>query len=190
MRDFLWHRLIGLLMGLAIFGCAGTRTQDVVVYDPLPSQPFSKFLIVGIHENGRTRRLFENSFTQELGRHGVEAIQSHKSIYEERALTLPNVERALHETGADALITVRVYEANVQPKTRGPIPRESLTIDLTQVRRDQVTLRVNVFHVASRQLVLSAFPRSVRPESVESIAREVCEETVKYLAREGLLPRP
>jgi hypothetical protein len=191
------HRLIGLLVGLVAWGCAGTRMQEVVVYHPTPAQPFTRFLVVGVHENGRTRRLFENAFVAELGKQGVQGVQSHKSIYEERAITLPNVERAIRETGADALITVRVLDAHLQPKPDRPAMRESLAFDLLSEnpdrrllpKPDQVSLRVNVFHTATRQLVLSAFPRSVRPESVEEIAHEVCQETVEALARESLIAR-
>jgi hypothetical protein len=188
------HRLIALLVGLLAWGCAGTRMQDVVVYHPTPPQPFSKFLVLGVHEDARVRRLFENAFVAELGRQGVTGIQSYKSIYEERAITLPNVERAIRETGVDGLITVRVFDAHLQPKPGQPVVRESLTFDLVTVnpdgriaRPDQLALRVNVFDTASRQLVLSAFPRSFRPESVEAIGVEVCQETVKTMARERLI---
>jgi len=187
--------LIGVV-GLAVWGCAGTSMRDVQVYSPVPTEPFGKFLVVGIHENGRTRRLFENAFVAELDKQGVEGVQSYKSIYEERAITLPNVERAVRETGADAVITVRAVEVDIQPQNR-PMQRDTLSFDLGSSdpnrrllpHRDQVSLQINVFKSATREIVISATSRSVRPDSVEEIGREACQATVEALAREHLLRR-
>ena len=188
---------MGLLVGVVAWGCASTGTLEVEVYDPLPSQPFAKFLVVGIHENGRIRRLFENAFIAELAGRGVEGVQSYRFIYEERAISVPNVLRAVQESGADAVITVRVLEADRQPKRQQPVQRETFSIDLNPEstaptllpRRDKFTLQTNVYQAADRHLVLSAMSRVVGPDSVETIGEEVCRETVESLSREHLLRR-
>ena len=190
-------RLIGLLVGLLACGCAGTRTQDIEVYEPLPSQPFAKFLVVGIHEDSRIRRLFENAFVAELAGQGVEGVQSYRFIFEERAINAANVLRAVQESGADAVITVRAVDVDLAPKTTRPVQRETLEFDLFSQnperrllpQRDKVTLQTNVYQTANRRLVLSAISRVVSPESVETIGQEVCRETVESLAREKLLRR-
>jgi hypothetical protein len=189
-------RLIGLLVGLLACGCAGTQTQ-VEVYEPLPSQSFAKFLVVGVHTDGRIRRLFENSFIATLKGQGAEGVQSYRFIFEEQALNAPNVLRAVQESGADAVILVRVLDTDIQPKTARPVQRENLEFDLGSQdparrllpRRDKVTLQTNVYQAANRQLVLSATSRVVGPESVEAIGQEVCRETVEALAKNKLLRR-
>lgn len=195
-RSFLF-RLTGLLVGLLTCGCAGTRTQEVEVYAPPPSQPFTKFLVVGIHEDGRIRRLFENAFVSTLTSHGVEGVQSYRFIFQEQALNRPNVLRAVQESGADAVITVRVVDAEFQPQTARPVQREDLEFDLFSEnperrllpRSDKVTLRTNVYQSADRQLVLTATSRVVSPESVETIGQELCQNTVEVLAKEKFIPR-
>ncbi len=187
--------LLGLLVGLAAWGCAGTRTQEIEVYEPLPSHAFGKFLVLGIHVDGRIRRLFENAFVAELAGHGVEGVQSYRFIYEEQAITVPNVLRAVQESGADALITVRVLEADLGPKVSRPVQRENLEFDLFSEnperrllpRRDKVTLQTNVYQSANRHLVLSATSRVFSPDSVETIGQEVCRETVASLAKARLI---
>jgi hypothetical protein len=194
---FVWFRLIGFLVGLVVCGCAGTRTQEVEVYAPPPSQPFAKFLVVGIHEDGRIRRLFENAFVATLAGHGVQGVQSYRFIFEEQALNRPNVLRAVQESGADAVITVRVVDAEFQPQTARPVQRENLEFDLFSEnperrllpRRDKVTLRTNVYQSANRQLVLTTTSRVVSPESVETIGQEVCQSTVEALAKGKFIPR-
>jgi len=194
---FVRFRLLGLLVILLACGCAGTRTQEVEVYAPPPSQPFAKFLVVGIHENGRIRRLFENAFVQTLAGHGVEGVQSYRFIFEEKALNRPNVLRAVQESGADAVITVRVIDAEFQPQTARPVQRENLEFDLFSEnperrllpRSDKVTLRTNLYQSANRQLVLTATSRVVSPDSVESIGQELCGEMVEVLAKEKFLAR-
>lgn len=190
-------RLTGLLVCLLACGCASTGTLEVEVYEPLPTQPFAKFLVVGIHENGRTRRLFENAFVAELAGHGVEGVQSYRFIYEERAINVERVLRAVQESGADAVITVRAVDVNLQPKSARPVQRETLEVDLLSQeperrllpRRDKVLLQTNVYQTANRHLVLSATSRVVGPESVEAVGQEVCRETVESLSREHLLRR-
>lgn len=190
-------RLTGLLVCLLACGCAGTGTQEVEVYEPLPAQPFAKFLIVGIHEDGRTRRLFENAFVAELAGHGVEGVQSYRFIYEERAINVERVVRAVLESGADAVITVRAVDVDLQPKTARPIQRDRFEFDLASdnperrllPKRDKVTLQTNVYQAANKHLVLSAMSRVVSPDSVEAIGQEVCRETVESLSREHLLRR-
>ena len=190
-------RRIGLLLGLLAGGCAGTRTQEVEVYAPPPSQPFTKFLVVGIHEDGRIRRLFENAFVATLASHGVEGVQSYRFIFQEQALNRANVLRAVQESGADAVITVRVVDADFQPQTARPVQRENLEFDLFSEnperrllpRRDKVTLQTNVYQSANRQLMLTATSRVVSPDSVESIGQELCQNTVETLAKEKFIPR-
>ncbi len=188
-------RLLGLLVGLVACGCAGTRTQDIEVYEPLPSQPFAKFLVVGIHADGRIRRLFENAFVAELAGKGIEGVQSYRFIYEERAINVERVMRAVQESGADAVITVRAVDVDLQPKTARPIQRETLDYDLFSdnperrllPRRDKVTLQTNVYEAGNRHLVLSATSRVISPDSVETIGQEICRETVASLAKSKLI---
>ena len=191
------HCLMGFLIGLLPFGCAGTRTQDIEVYEPLPTQPFAKFLVLGIHEDSRVRRLFENAFVTELASQGVEGVQSYRFIFEERAINVERVLRAVQESGADALITVRAVDVDRPPKSARPIQRESLELDLVSEnperrllpRQDKVTLQTNVYQTANRRLVLSATSRVVGAESVEAVGHEICKETIKSLAQQKLLRR-
>ncbi len=187
--------LLGLLVGLVTFGCAGAHTQELEVFEPLPSQPFAKFLVLGIDEDGRVRRLFENAFVAELTRQGLEGVQSYRFIYEEKAITVPNVQRAVQESGADALITVRAIEVNLQTKIGRPMQRDNLEFDVLSKdperrllpQRGKVTLLTNIYQAANRQLVLSATSRVTNPDSVETVGREVCRETVASLAKSKLI---
>jgi hypothetical protein len=188
--------VLALLVGLATLACSHTQVQDVEVIEPLPAKPFAKFLVLGIHENGRTRRLFENAFVAELTAENVEGVQSYKFIYEEQAIRVENVLRALQESGADALVTVRVMNADIRTPQRGP-RSGSATFDLYPIGGDhslfsqgtRVTLQTNVYEAGNRKLVLSATSEAIRPESVEEIGHQICHATVVSLAREKLLRR-
>jgi hypothetical protein len=188
--------VLGLLVALATIACSHTRVQDVEIIEPLPAQPFVKLLVLGIHENSRTRRLFENAFVAELAAQKVEGVQSYKFIYEERAINVPNVLRALQESGADSLVTVRVMNADTgtpriaRREGSAEFDLKPLSGDRSLVSRGtQVTLQTNVYEAGTRKLVLSATSQAVRPESVEDIGREICRVTVASLAREKLLRR-
>lgn len=180
-----WRSLVGLFVGLLACGCAGTQLQNVEVLPLKPPQVFTKFFVVGVSEDGRMRRLFENAFVAELGRQGVEGVQSYKYLYEERAISAPNIQRAAQEYGADAVIAVRVVDAEGQPTTQRETFESQQTLSLP--RRERVSLRVNVFQATTRYLALSAISKSVGFDSVNTVAYEVCQETVKALAREHLI---
>jgi hypothetical protein len=169
-----------------------TACEDTEGRNAQPFRPFSP-----ARGPGRIRRLFENAFVATLAGQGVEGVQSYRFIFQEQAITIPNVLRAVQESGADALITVRVVEADFQPKATRPVQRETLEFDLFSQnpersllpRRDKVTLQTNVYQTANRHLVLSATSRVVSPESVETIGQEVCRETVEALAQRKLIRR-
>ncbi len=189
--------LIGLVIALLVFGCASSGMQDVQLFDPLPSQPFTKFLVLGIHEDSRVRRLFENAFVAELAAQKVEGVQSYRFIFEEKAINVERVLRAVQEAGADALVTVRAMDVDLQPKVSRPVQREKLEFDIASdnperrllPKRDKVTLQTNVYQASSRYMILSATSRVVSPDSVAEVGQEVCRETVKALAKENLIRR-
>ncbi len=188
--------LVGLAIGLAVCGCAGTRMQEVEVYQT-PSQPLAKFLIVGIHDDGRVRRLFENAFVKELTEEGIEGVQSYRFIFEERAVTAANVERAVQESRADAVITVRAVQVNMGSQNPWTTSKETFAFDVyphTPERSllpssDQVTLQLKVFDAANRNLLILATSRAVRPDSVQEIGQDICREMVKSLSNEKFLQR-
>jgi len=113
-------------------------------------------------------------------------VQSYKYLYEEGSISAPNIQRAAKEYGADAIIAIRAVDAEGQPTSQ----RETLESQQTMVlpRRERVSLRVNVFQATTRYLALTAISKSVGFDSVNTVAYEVCEETVKALARENLIP--
>lgn len=194
MRPTVRGWVLALLVGPVAFACSHTRVQDVEVIEPLPAQPFGKLLVLGIHEDSRVRRLFENAFVAELAAQNVEGVQSYKFIYEERAITVSNVLRALQESGADSLVTVRAMNADTG--TPRIARREgSAVFDLKPLSGDrsvfsrgtQVTLQTNVYEAGSKRLVLSATSQAVGAESVEDVGHEICRVTVTSLAREKLL---
>lgn len=196
MRRGFWTVALGLLAGLAALACSHTRVQDVEVFTPLPAQPFAKLLVLGLHEDARIRRLFENAFVAELAAEKVDGVQSYTFIYDERAINVPNALRALQESAADALVTVRVMSADLHAARTGS--RENYaSFDLYPLggdhslfaRGSQVTLQTNVYDAATKKLLLTVTSRAVNPESVEEIGRELCRVTVTSLAREKLLRR-
>ncbi len=177
-------RCAALFLMLAAWGCAGTQLHNVEVFNLQPPQVFTKFVVVGVSEDGRMRRLFENAFAAELQRQRIEGIQSYKLLYEERAISAPNIERAAKEAGADGVITIRLVDADGQPAQRESLETQQPTL---LPRRERVSLRINVFQASTRYLALSAISKSVGFDSVNTVASEVCQETVAAMLRENLV---
>jgi DNA-binding transcriptional MocR family regulator len=191
-----------LFLLLAVGGCSTTRTVEVEVFQPLPAQPLKKIRVVALHENGRVRRIFENTLVAELTAHGVEGIASHRFIYQESAINVRSVQRAIAESNADGVITARVLDADLKNRPARvqmgapaadvydlqSAPPEQVE-NLMPRKPSSVVIQTNTYAAAGTTLLLTANSRAIRPESVEEVSREVSQETIRSLAREKVLPR-
>lgn len=189
-------------MFLSLSGCSTTRTMEVQVYEPLPAQSLKKILVVALHENGRVRRIFENTLVTELTTHGVEAIASHRFIYQERAINVRSVKRAIVESMVDGVITARVLDADLRNRPSRPATGDpdANAYDLESAAPPQVqnlmprkptsvTIQTNTYAAAGTTLLLTATSRATRPESIEDLSQEISQETARSLVRVKLLPR-
>ena len=193
---------VGLLVLLALSGCSVTRTVEVEVFRPLPAQPLQKILVVGLHENGRVRRIFENTLVAELTAHGAEGVPSYRFIYQESALNVQRIKRAIEESKVDGVITARVLDADLRNRPSPQVTAAPATdaFDLESAAPPQVqnlmprkpsrvTIQTNTYAAAGTTLLLTATSRAINPESVEELSQEISEETIRSLAHEKLLPR-
>jgi hypothetical protein len=192
----------GLLAFSALSGCGVTRTVEVEVLRPLAAEPQKKILVVGLHENGRVRRIFENTLVAELARHGAEGIPSTRFIYQESALNVQRIKRAIEEAKVDGVITARVLDADLRNRTKpaAPAAADADPFDMGSAappelpnlmprKPSRVTIQTNTYLAAGTTLLLTATSRAINPETVEELSHEISLETVRSLSQEKLLPR-
>lgn len=70
---------IGFLLAILTSACAPVKTLEVW-QDETYTQPLQKVLVMVVHQQGKIRNQFENLFSEQLTKRGVEAIPSHKVL--------------------------------------------------------------------------------------------------------------
>lgn len=95
-------------LGVWSGGCAGGGTQVSSWKDTAaPPAPFQRIVVVGLTGDDVTRRLFENTFTEELKKRGNDAVAGYTFLPKE-AETNPDSALALIKTqGFDGVLTAR-----------------------------------------------------------------------------------
>ncbi|MEJ0045653.1 MAG: hypothetical protein WDN04_05620 [Rhodospirillales bacterium] len=64
---------VALFVALALAACSATRLTSAWLSDSYHGPAFKKIIVLGVSEDGATRRLFEDSFAASLTRSGVQA---------------------------------------------------------------------------------------------------------------------
>jgi len=114
MRRFLGSPLVLLaVMTMLLAGCAAPTQLNAQWFNPQfagkpPIGPNGKLLIVSITPDGTTRRVFEDLMVANLGARGVAAVQSYRFLPADGATTQPQIDAAVKESGAQAVLTSRV----------------------------------------------------------------------------------
>ncbi|MFC4527236.1 hypothetical protein [Dyella halodurans] len=110
---------LGLLIALA--GCSTLRITNEWRDPGWPGPPATHIAVIGISNSDSTRRVFEDTFVQELQTAGVTATASYTQIGPND--TSVNVENLIKSSGADAILVTRVQSVeqriNVSPGAPG-----------------------------------------------------------------------
>jgi hypothetical protein len=132
----------------------------------------------------------------------VEGIASHRFIYQESAINVRSVQRAIAEANVDGVITARVLDADLKNRPArvqmGAQAADAYDLqsappgqveNLMPRKPSSVVIQTNTYAAAGTTLLLTANSRAIRPESVEELSREVSQETIRSLLREKVLSR-
>lgn len=101
----LFVALLGLLAG-----CAASTRLNAQWLNPqfAGKPPAGKVLVMSITPDGTTRRVFEDAMVEKLVARGVAAVPSYRFLAADGPATQPQVDAALKESGAQAILTSRV----------------------------------------------------------------------------------
>ena len=102
------RRRLALATTAFLAACASITIVDQWQSPDFKGGPFKRILVVGITKEATVRRIFEDEFVGQLRARGTGAVASYTLIPEDGPVEQPRLERAVKESGGDAVLITRV----------------------------------------------------------------------------------
>jgi hypothetical protein len=195
-------RLPVWLCALALFaaGCASTTLRDQWSDPAWRGEPFTRFYVLGIGNDVANRRIFEDAMVARFAAAGVQAVPSYRDLPESARATEAQIDAAVANAGADALLMTRVK--GVQRETQvstvmvpGPLYGPgwygwySTWYAVPEVRQyDIAVVETSVFDARSKALVWTGVTETFNPRSVQQEVPGFADLIARAISARGLLP--
>ena len=199
-------------LGIAIACATGiscaTKTEISGVWksESPTTHPMNQILVIGIAENDTNRRIFEDSFSEELGEQGVNAAPSYRILPDSERLSKESIQQAIRGRGIQGVLVTRLVQVDerekyVPPKTyvqpgyygrglygyygRGyeVVHQPGYTVHTTIVR-----LETHLYDASSAELLWAAHSDTLNPKSIDDGIESVTQKLSKKLAADGFAP--
>jgi hypothetical protein len=163
---------------------------------------------VGVSENAKKRKVFEDVFVEAFKKNGVKAISSMDVIPSEAALDKDNIKEAALKHGAEAILVTSLIQAGMSTK-HGPPPTGAPTrrhygqysqfgtyYGMVSMHRNmadyssrkmRVSLQNNLYNTDTENLIWSATSESVEPKTVREIVEQLTGPVMKNLRDSKLI---
>lgn len=202
----------GLLLAALLGACATSRITNVWYDRENPHPPVRKVLVLGVAENERDRRLFEDALVRALERDGVAAASAARILPPSREPTRRMIVDAVRRHGFDAVLITRVVAVDEQSYYYPPTstytyspppmyrdmwayyPRVSDSYSTTpgySVKVETVRLESNLYDAGSNRLIWSAASDLYDPraEDLRKVFDELASRFLASLERSGLVAK-
>lgn len=180
---------------LTLTACATTSVTNQWKDPSWSGPPVSNVLVVGITKSDTARRIFEDSFTQQLRAAGVQAEQSYTEI--PAGDTSVKLSAVIKASGAQAVLTTRVQR--VEQKTdvvpTGPVGGRGFygwyggawanSADVMQY--DVVTLETSVWDVKTEKVIWTVTTEGIGTSNLPKAVQDLANTLVPKLKSDGVL---
>lgn len=117
-------RVALLILIAALAGCASTSLDNTWRDPQYAGGPLHKILVVGVSNQSASRRIFEDTFSQELIQRGTQAIPGYTLIPQDGQIPEDVLQKAVKESGVDGVLITRMVgkDRDVTVAPAGPMP--------------------------------------------------------------------
>ena len=189
-----------LLLSGFIVSCATTELKDSWKHADL-KYSFQRPMIIGISDSQQTRQIYEKYFVAELKKNNITATPSYTLISSKQKMNRETVVAAIKNTDIDAVLVTYLVSADTEVKHRDSILNTgySADVDSSQISatiisnrgqsRDEeiVVLKNDLYDAKSKSLAWSAQTKSVGPESIDQVVKEVTAILIKKMFDDNVL---
>jgi hypothetical protein len=206
-RQLKWMVPAAIASALMVTACATTKLNSVWKNKNYEGAALEKVLVVGVSDNVRNRKIFEDSFAAKFTESGVTAVPSHEVLPTDEALTKESVKSKAQELGMTAVLvthyvgtdTKTVYtppsydRMNMHPyygrfDTYYPTVYSYVNQPGYYSEREYVKLESSLYDTQSEELVWSAESSTMDPETADQLIDSLGKAVMESLRKNGLLP--
>lgn len=119
LRAFPLRLVLLVLAAVALAGCAATQIVSQWGNDQFAGKRFERVMVLGVVNDASLRRQFEDDFVRQAAARGITAVQSYRYLPNDGPQAEAEVDRAVKEAGADAVL-ISVVRAVEQQTTVSP----------------------------------------------------------------------
>jgi hypothetical protein len=196
--------IVVVLVGMQLNAYASTILSQTWVDESFNGKTVSNVLVIGIAYEESNRRLFENTFVQQLKAIGVAAVSSADIIPLPANLKLEKetILKAVNKFNNDAVLITHIagidgstaYQSAVFAGGEGYYEHYRHTYDRVIVpsratSHKKISLKTNLYDVESEKLIWFGQSQSRKPDLVTQLIDEVIKVAVKEMQKNKLLPK-
>ena len=193
--------LVLLVSGLA--ACAGSRVEDSWTDPSVAGRPLGlhKVATIAMLQEGALRRVAEDDLARAIGQSAdILTVPSYRLLRADQLDDFAQVRAALAAEGCDGAMVVEVVDTQQRIRSTpglstawgGPAWGRfgwGVVYDVGEIRSDTIVrVQTNVYAVADGKLLWSATSRSINPDDVSDLIRDVVRDAGGALREQGLLP--
>jgi len=188
---------IALMFTLTLAACATTTVSNQWKDPSWRGPPAATVVVVGIARSDTTRRIFEDTFSQQLNAAGIQATPSYMQIEsgESGGIKLSDFVKSSH---ADAVLTTRVQrvqqKVNVSPGYApvgyrgfygwyGTAWAGAPTVSQYEV----VTLETTVWDPKSETLIWAATTERIASKDIPEVTKQLAQTLIPRMKADGVL---
>ena len=189
------HRLIPIILILLI-SCATTKMHDVWK-DKNYSSQIKKIFIIGVSQDQKMRKQFENEFVKQLATKKIKAIPSHTVLSPDKMLDKNTIVSKIKNMNIDGVIVTKLVE-----KARKSYGSSSLQggnyhayyVDsfyfaesYKATQADYVTLETNLYDAKSEKLVWSGLSETFIFRTTSESIKPFIESMIQNLSNDNMI---
>lgn len=199
--------VLTILVTISVFvliACAPTKLTEVYKDSAYTGGTLKSIMVVGVADNLRKRKMFEEFFVEQFLINGVNAFSSVAVIPLKKELNKDTIKGQAEKLGVDAVLVthlagVEEKEDYVLPtQTFIPGPQGHLGRHYTRVygyvhepgyyvTHKYVRLENNLYEIKTEKLIWSSSSETINPESANEVIESLCKVVMKSLRDNGLI---
>jgi len=195
--------VFGFLVFISMFlliSCASTEFQTVRKDDTYTGGYLKKVLIVGVSKNLKNRVRFEDTFSAQFKKRGVDATPSYKAILSAKNLTKEKVLNKAEELGVDAILVASLlgvkekyihYDPSVQRTSKFDVYWTKINAyahsPVTYTEIEDVRLVTNIFERKTEKLIWTGVTKTVHPKSLHEAIDSLCGAILSNMSENKLI---
>ncbi len=204
MKNSIISLIVVVFVGVLLNACAPTKLTETWVDKSFKGKTVSNVLVIGIADEESNRRLFENTFVQQLKAVGVAAVSSADviPIPANKKLEKETILQAINKFNNDAVLITHVagmdsstaYQPAVVSRGVGyngyyRYAYNRVIVPSRVTSHTKIRLKTNLYDAESEKLIWSGQSQSRKPDFVITLIDEVIEVVVKDMQKNKLLPK-